>query len=211
MKTAPGPDTDHLLESVRQGDPAAREHVLARHRDRLRKMVAFHMDRRLSTRFDPSDVVQEALAEADRRLDEYVRRPPLPFYPWLRQIAWDRLIELRRRHSRAAKRTVSREEPDFFDLPDDSAVLLAGRLCDLGSSPSQHVLRVELRAQVQAALALLPARQREILVLRHLEQLSTSEIASVLGIGVRAVKSRHLRALQRLRGLLGPDFAKEDS
>jgi len=209
MKTAPGPDTDHLLERVRQGNQAAREQILARHRDRLRKMVAFHMDRRLAARFDPSDVVQEALAEADRRLDEYVREPPLPFYPWLRQIAWDRLIELRRRHLRAAKRSVSREELDFFDLPDDSAVLLAGRLLDLGSTPSRQVLRVELRARVQAALAMLPARDREILVLRHLEQLSTADIAAVLGIGARAVKSRPLRALQRLRSLLGDDFAEE--
>jgi RNA polymerase sigma-70 factor (ECF subfamily) len=111
MKIAPGPDTNHLLEFVRQGNQTAREQVLARHRDRLRKMVAFHMDRRLAARFDPSDVVQEALAEADRRLDEYVREPPLPFYPWLRQIAWDRLIELRRRHLRAAKRSVLPELP----------------------------------------------------------------------------------------------------
>jgi RNA polymerase sigma-70 factor (ECF subfamily) len=211
MTNVAGPDTDHLLDGVRNGSQGAREQLLARHRDRLRKMVAFHLDRRLASRFDPSDVVQEALADADRKLDEYVLRPPLPFYPWLRQIAWDRLLDMRRRHLRAAKRSVGREEPDFLDLPDDSAVLLANRLFDLGSTPSQHVLRNELRGRVQAALALLSPRDREVLVLRHLEQLTTAEIAAVLSLGVGAVKSRHLRALQRLRGFLGADLAEDDS
>jgi RNA polymerase sigma-70 factor (ECF subfamily) len=210
MTTAPGPDTDQLLERVRDGSLRAREQLLARHRERLRKMVAFHMDRRLAARVDPSDIVQEALADADRKLDEYVRNPPLPFYPWLRQIAWDRLIDMRRRHVRATKRSVGREEADFFALPDESAVLLANRLFALGSTPSQHVLRVELRGRVQAALALLAERDREILVLRHLEQLSTAEIMAILNLGSAAVKSRHLRALQRLRGLLSADLAEDD-
>src|SRR5262249_41560967 len=130
MTAAANPDTDHLLELVRAGDRAAREQLLARHRDRLRKMVAYHLDRRLAARVDPSDVVQEVLAEADRGLAEYVRQRPLPFYPWLRQIAWDRLIEMRRMHVRAGKRSVSREEPDVLGLPDESAAELAGRLID---------------------------------------------------------------------------------
>jgi RNA polymerase sigma-70 factor (ECF subfamily) len=210
MMTASGPDTDHLLDRVRQGDLPARERLLGRHRERLRKMVAFHLDRRLAARIDPSDVVQEALADADRKLDDYVERPPLPFYPWLRQIAWDRLIDMRRRHIGAAKRSVRREEPEVLELPDESSILLARRLFALGSTPSQHVLRVELRRRVQAALALLPARDREILVLRHLEQLTTPEIAGVLRISTAAVKSRHLRALQRLRDFLGTDLLEDN-
>jgi RNA polymerase sigma-70 factor (ECF subfamily) len=205
MTTAPGPDTDQLLDLAAAGDDAARQRLLTRHRGRLRKMVAYHLDRRLAARVDPSDVVQDALADAAAELDRYLRERPLPFYPWLRQLAWDRLVELHRRHVAAGKRSVRREEPGLFELPDESAVELAGRLADLGSSPSARLLRDELRRRMQAALARLPERDRAVLVLRHLEQLSTAESAAVLGIGEAALKSRHLRALRRLRQLLGEE------
>src|SRR5262245_17814507 len=123
-----GPDTDQLLDRAGSGDDAARGQLLTRHRDRLRKMVAFHLDRRVAARVDPSDVVQEALADAARELSDYLRRRHVPFYPWLRQLAWDRLVELHRRHVRAGKRSVTREEPGVLALPDESAVELAGRL-----------------------------------------------------------------------------------
>jgi RNA polymerase sigma-70 factor (ECF subfamily) len=205
MPSVHGPDTDHLLERVRAGDAAAREELLARHRARLRRLMALHLDRRLAARIDPSDLVQEALAEADRRLDEYAQRRPLPFYPWLRQLAWDRLIAAHRRHVRAGKRSVTREEPDVLELPDESAAELAGRLVDLGSSPSAGLLRRKRCRRVREALDELPPRDREVLVLRHLEQLSTAEIAAVLGLREGAVKVRHLRALRQLRALLGEE------
>ncbi len=206
MPKPPGPDTDQLLNRMMQGDSAARQALLERHRRRLRKMVAFHIDRRLAARVDPSDVVQEALADAAGRLSDYARSRPLPFYLWLRQLAWDRLIELRRRHISAGKRSVTREEPDVLQLPDESAAQLASRLADLGSSPSEHALRQELGQRVRTALERLAPGERQVLVLRHLEQLSTADAAAVLGIGVGAFKSRHLRALQRLRRLLGDDL-----
>jgi RNA polymerase sigma-70 factor (ECF subfamily) len=208
MPKAREPDTDYLIVRAAQGDAGARQQLLPRHRERLRKMVAYHMDRRLAARVDPSDVVQEALAEAAQRLDDYLRDRPLPFYPWLRQLAWDHLIEEYRRHVGAAKRTVRREEPGVLDLPEESAVELASRLLDLGSSPSTHLLRGELRRRVREALGRLPARDREILELRHLEQLSTRDTAAVLGINEGTVKTRHLRALQRLRRLLGEDLGE---
>ena len=205
MTSVHGPDTDHLLEQVRQGDAAARQELLARHRPRLRRMVALHLDRRLAARIDPSDVVQEALAEADQKLADYARRRPLPFYPWLRQLAWDHLIDLHRRHLHAGKRSVTREEPDVLRLPDESAAKLASRLVDLDSSPSASLVRRERCRRVRQALDELPERDREVLVLRHLEQLSTAEIAAVLGLREGAVKVRHLRALRRLRALLGEE------
>jgi len=211
MKSAQSPDTDDLLERLREGDESARQPLLTRHRARLRKMVALHLDRRLAARVDPSDVVQEALADADKKLDDYARKPPLPFYPWLRQLAWDHLVELHRRHVRATKRSVTREEPDVLHLPDESAAELASRLIDLGSNPSKHLLRGELRQRVREAMEQLRPRDREALVLRHLEQLSTAEIAAVLGIREGAVKVRHLRALERLRALLGEDLSGEGS
>jgi RNA polymerase sigma-70 factor (ECF subfamily) len=206
MKTAPDPDTDQLLQQASEGDRLARGRLLARHRDRLRRMVAYHLDRRLAARVDPSDVVQEALAEADRQLDDYLQHRPLPFYPWLRQRAWDRLVELHRRHVRAGKRSVQREEAGVLDLPDESAVELASRLLDLSASPSQRLVLSEMRQRVREALARLPSQDREVLELRHLEQLSTRDTAAVLGISEGAAKTRHLRALQRLRRLLGEDL-----
>jgi RNA polymerase sigma-70 factor, ECF subfamily len=196
------PDTEELLRRSAAGDHAARGALLQRHRGRLRRMVALRLDPRLAARLDPSDVVQEALAEADRRLDGYVRDRPLPFYPWLRQLAADRLADAHRRHLRAARRAVHREEAPA-GLPDSSAEELAERLLARGAGPSEAARRQELRGRVRAALAALPAADREVLALRHLEGLSALEAAAVLGLSEAAVKSRALRAMQRLRGLLG--------
>jgi RNA polymerase sigma-70 factor (ECF subfamily) len=200
--TRTSPDTEDLLARVGQGDASARNRLLARHRDRLRRMVACRFDRRLAARVDPSDVVQEVLAEANQKLDLYLRDRPLPFYPWLRQLAWERLALLHRRHVRTKKRSVSREEPGILSLPEDSAAELAGRLVSSASSPSRRLLRQELLQRMQRALLRLPERDREVLVLRHLEQLSVAETAAILMISPGAVKVRHLRALQRLRGKL---------
>jgi len=164
-------------------------------------MVAVRMDPRLVTRIDPSDVVQEALMEASRKLPTYLSDRPLPFYPWLRQIAWERLVDLHRRHIRARKRAVGRE--DWRDtLSDASAAQLADQLSAGGPGPGSHAVREELHGRVRTALARLAPRDREVLVLRHLEQLSTREIASILDVSEGVIKTRHLRALQRLRGLL---------
>jgi RNA polymerase sigma-70 factor (ECF subfamily) len=201
--SAPSSDED-LIERARRGDQSAREALLACHRDRLRKMVAFRLDRRLAARVDPSDVVQEALAEAARKLDDYLRQRPLPFYPWLRQLAWERLVKLHQRHLRASRRSATREEPGLLNLPDDSALELAGRLLEAGSGPAERLLREELRQRVRGALDGLAGPDREVLVLRYLEGLSHGEIAAVLGATEAAVKTRHVRALERLRRLLGP-------
>jgi RNA polymerase sigma-70 factor (ECF subfamily) len=205
------PDTDQLLNRTAQGDPAARDELLVRHRQRLRQAVAYRLDRRLAARVDPSDVVQEVLAEASRRLPEYLLRRPLPFYPWLRQMALERLVALHRRHVQAQRRSVRREEGGLPGLPDESAEELAGRLAASASSPSQRLARREAREQVRAALGRLAPADREVLELRHLEQLSVAETAAVLGVSPGAAKTRHLRALQRLRALLEGRPGEEES
>jgi RNA polymerase sigma-70 factor (ECF subfamily) len=202
MTTRQGPDTEELLRRAQAGDPAARQQLLTRHRPRLQRMVARRMDRRLAARFDPSDVVQEALADAAGRLSDYRQRRPLPFYPWLWRLAWERLVGLHRRHVRAGKRSVTREEAGVLELPEDSALELAARLA-ASASPSNHLLREELRQRVRQALSRLAPRDREVLVLRHLEQLSTRQVAAALGLTEPAVKARHIRALERLHRLLG--------
>jgi RNA polymerase sigma-70 factor (ECF subfamily) len=196
--TAP---TEELLARAGAGDAAARNQLLDVHRARLRALVALRLPRRLAARIDPSDVVQETLVAADGRLADFLARRPLPYYLWLRDLALERLIDLQRRHE-AQKRTVRREEPAAA-LPDESMCELADRLAARGSSPSQGAQRAELRLRVRRALDRLGERDREVLVLRHLEQLATREIAAVLGLTESAVKVRHLRALQRLGELLG--------
>jgi RNA polymerase sigma-70 factor (ECF subfamily) len=204
------PDTDELLGQAALGDAVAREGLLARHRDRLRRMVACRLDRRLAARVDPSDVVQEVLAEADRKLSRYLRDRPLPFYPWLRELAVERLVTLHRRHVQAARRSVRREEPGILALPEESVQDLAARLVTSATSPSHHLLRKEQRHRVRQALARLPERDREVLVLRHLEQLSVAQAAEVLDISRGAVKARHVRALERLQALLQSSSEGED-
>jgi RNA polymerase sigma-70 factor (ECF subfamily) len=204
--TPASPDTDQLLDHAAHGDEQARQQLLMRHRDRLRRMVAFHLDRRLAARVDPSDVVQETLDTAARNLDEYLRNRPIPFYPWLRQLAWDRLVKVRRHHIYAGIRSVTREEPG---LPDESAGALASRLAASMSTPSMRVARAELLARVRDALTKLTERDREVLVMRYMEQLSTREIAAALGIREGAVRARHMRALDHLRRELGVEHGED--
>ncbi len=191
-----------LLRAAATGDVSAGQRLLSRHRGRLRQMIAVYLDHRLAARVDPSDVVQEALADAAQGLAGYLRDQPLPFYPWLRQFAWQRLLQLHRHHIQAQRRSVEREVPWDMALPDRSADALADRLLASGTSPSRRLMREELRGRVQAAMDQLPARDREILVMRHLEEMAAAEIAAVLGISEGAVRVRLLRALTKLRNLL---------
>jgi RNA polymerase sigma-70 factor (ECF subfamily) len=202
-------DTEHLLERVAAGDCAACDQLLQRYRRQLRRMVAVRFDPRLLARVDPSDVVQETLAEAAANLDRYLRERPLPFYPWLRQLAQRRLIDLHRRHVQARRRSIIREVGPT-GLPEHSALALADRLFARTSSPSAGLRRQERRDRVRAALAALPEQDREVLVLRILEGLPTRETAAVLRISEVAVRSRQVRALDRLKVLLGPDFLEAE-
>ena len=204
-----GADTETLLQRASQGDRGAVGELLSRHRCRLRQMVAVRIDPRLKSRVDPSDVVQDALMDAARMLPEYLRNRPLPYYPWLRQIAWQRLYDLHVRHVQAKCRSVTREAGQDMALSDESVQQLARRLAESGTSPSRTLLRGELRRRVRQSLEHLKAIDREVLILRYLEQLSAKEIAAVLGITESAVNMRQLRALRRLQGLLGNDLGDE--
>ena len=201
MTDAP-PDTEELLRRTGAGDRDARGALLQRHRERLRRMIALRLDPRLAARVDPSDVVQDVLADADHRLDQYVHTRPLPFYPWLRQLAWDRLADQHRRHVLAGRRSVKREEAAAWGLSDASAAELVQRLLAPGDSPSAGLHQREQRDQVRAALEAMPAQEREVLVLRYLEELSARDVGAVLGITEAAAKKRALRAPRRLRELL---------
>lgn len=191
-------ETEALLEEAAAGDARAGERLLQRHRPRLREFVEVHLEPALRARLDASDVVQEAQIEAARRLPDFLRRRPMPFRLWLRKTAYERLLMLRRRHRGAARRAVGREA----QLPDRSSLVLAQNLLAANSSPSRRAEREEQARRVQEALARLAEADREVLLMRHYEDLSYEDIACILGIEPAAARKRHGRALVRLHKVL---------
>jgi RNA polymerase sigma-70 factor (ECF subfamily) len=204
-------ETEELLRCAGGGAAglSALEQLLTRHRERLRRMVAVRLDRRLAPLVDPSDVVQEALADASRKLDDFIRDRPLPFYPWLRRLASERIIQCHRHHLGTQKRDVTRTERLDFPLPDQSASLLADRLASSGTSPSQRLVRDEQACRLREVLNRLGPNDREVLVMCYLEELSFAEIAAALGITENAAKVRHFRAMERIRKLIESHDAGE--
>lgn len=193
---------DHqLVQRAVSGDKTAEVQLLTRHRDRLKRFVLVRLDRKLSGRVDPSDVVQETLIQAAQRLSSYLELQPIPFYPWIRQLAIEQVAMQHRRHIKALGRTVNREVVDNSYLPDHSSKELATQLLARGRNPSDEVSRLEQLAMVHQAMNDLDAQDREVLALRFLEQLSTAETADVLGLSLTATKSRQRRALERFSRL----------
>jgi RNA polymerase sigma-70 factor (ECF subfamily) len=197
--------TRTLLEEVRAERPGALDRLLSRHEAYVHRLAELRLDPQLRPRVDPSDVVQEAEMEAVRRIGDYLDEPALPFRLWLRQIALDRVLMLRRRHLRAARRSVSRE----VVLPESSSEALAGRLLAGGSSPGDQLDRRELGRRVRQALAGLSEADREVVLLRNFEGLSNQEVARLLGIEPAAASQRYGRALLRLRKLLQEGTSEE--
>jgi RNA polymerase sigma-70 factor (ECF subfamily) len=191
-------ETARLLRQVRSGDRQALGELLAGHREELRHGIELRMDRAMRSRVDPSDIVQEAQAEVLRRIGDYLQREPMPFHLWLRQLGYDYLLRIRRRHVEADCRTVHRE----MALPEASSVVLARDLLGSGGTPSQHVEKNELLARLNQAMADLADEDREVLLLRNYEGLSSQEVGQLLGIEAATVRKRHGRALIRLREAL---------
>lgn len=192
-----------LLRRAEDGDEQARAELFARYRPRLRSMVRVRLDRRLQGRIDPSDVLQEAFIDFNRRFPEYVRNPAVPFYLWLRGLTGQRLIDLHRMHLGAQMRDVGQEVSLYRGaLPPATSVSLAAQLLGHLTSPTQAAIRAELQIRLQEALNLMDPMDREILTLRHFEELSNKETAEILGIQKSAASNRYMRALKRLTGIL---------
>jgi RNA polymerase sigma-70 factor (ECF subfamily) len=187
-----------LLEAIRGGDAQALEELLANYRPQLRAFIESHFDPRLRARIDPSDVVQETQMEIARRIADFLARRPMPFRLWLRKKAGERLLNLRRDHLGRACRSVAREQV----LPDRSSLLLAGPLLARGPSPSQQVQAQELAQRVSRAVGQLADADRDILLLRHAEDLPFEEIACLLDVEPAAARKRFGRALIRLQNAL---------
>src|SRR4051794_14773472 len=196
-------ETLRLIGLARAGDRQALSALLERHRDRLRRMVELRLDWRLQARIDASDILQDAFLEVATRLDEYLRGPELPLFLWLRLVVGQRLATVHRHHLGTQMRDAGREVSLYRDaLPAASSAALAGQLLGRQTSPSQAAVRAERAIRLQEALNTLDPVDREVLALRHFEQLTAAEAARVLGISEEAAAKRYIRALKRLKQIL---------
>jgi RNA polymerase sigma-70 factor (ECF subfamily) len=201
-------ETEALLTDAKGGDAGAVNQLLEGHRDAVRRMIDLRMDQVLKRRVDASDIVQEVLIEANRRLRDYLANPVIPFHLWLRQMAKDRLIDAHRRHRQAGRRSMDREQSLAVAAPDQSSINLAAQLRDQQLTPAAAAAWAELQRRFEAACAQLDDQDREIVLMRHFEHLANSEAAESLGLSAQAASMRYLRAMRRLRKLL--DGGKSD-
>ncbi len=201
--TDPASDPSDLLRRAGAGDTAALGELLEAHRKRLRRMVRLRLDPRLQGRVDPSDVLQEAFLQAAQRLAQYLREPKMPFFLWLRFLTGQKLLEVRRRHLGVEGRDASREVSLYQGaMPEASSACLAAQLMGKLTAPLQAAIRAEMKLRLQEALNRMDPTDREVLALRHFEQLNNTETAEVLGLTPSGASSRYLRALKRLKDIM---------
>jgi RNA polymerase sigma-70 factor (ECF subfamily) len=199
------PETDALLARLKDGDQQALAELYSRHRDTLRRMVTFRLDHRLSGRVSPSDVLQEAFLDAVKRLAHYFEKPDLPFLGWLRLVVGQRLVDVHRQHLGAKIRDAGQEIPIAGGAwPAAGSACLVSHLAGNLTSPSGAAVRNESLARLEEALNAMDPIDREVLALRHFEELSNNDVAAILGIEKAAASKRYVRALARLKDVLAP-------
>ena len=195
--------TQQLIDGARAGDDEAAGRLLDRHREALHRMIALRLDRKIQQRVDASDIVQEVMIEANRRLRTYLDNPVMPFHLWLRQMAKDRIIDAHRRHRGSVKRSVDREQAMAVRAGiDRSTMELAAQLCDPEMTPAAAATMQELQRRFRAALETMEERDQEIVLMRHFEQLSNQDVAAALKLTEPAASMRYLRAIRKLQKLL---------
>ena len=198
------PEDSHReeVERLRMGGSEALAELFSIHQDRLERIVQYRLDPRLYGRVDVSDILQEAYLEVSRRIQDYLDQPSVPLFIWLRQITNQILIDTHRRHlakMRDANQEVRIHRGNYVNA---SSLSLAAQLVGNLTSPSRAAMRDEILNQLRAALDEMDELDREVLVLRHFEELSNNEVAEVLGIQKSAASNRYVRALKRLRTIL---------
>jgi RNA polymerase sigma-70 factor (ECF subfamily) len=199
----PADESERLLEKAAAGDQDAWSCLLARHRQRLHSMVSLRLDPRLAGRIDPSDVLQEAFLAATLQLRDFAAQRSMPVFLWLRLVAGQKLAGLHRHHLGKQMRNAGREVSLYQGaLPEASSAALAARLVGHDTAPSEAAVKAELVLRLETALNTIDALDREVLVLRHFEQLTNSEAAQVLNLQESAASKRYIRALQRLKDIL---------
>jgi RNA polymerase sigma-70 factor (ECF subfamily) len=208
-------DEADLIRALKT-DPQALAALFTRHRDRLWRMVSVRLDRRLHGRVDPDDVLQEAYLDAASRIGHFRRDDGGSFFVWLRLIVGQTLVDVHRRHLGAQARAAGREVPlhgRFSAYPDETSASIAGQLMAQLTPPSHAARRAETASRLETALEGMEPIDREVLVLRHFEELTNGEVAQVLGIQPKAASIRYVRAVGRLKVILSqfPEFAEESS
>ena len=202
MTTGP-PDTQVLLGCLKKGDRSALGTLWDHYRPRLKKMVELRLDGRLAARVDASDVVQETFVDAQKQLHAYLRDPRVAFYVWLRGLAEERLAKTHRQHLGAQCRAAGRE----VRLPAEASAALASQFVAAGPTPSHQMREAELYDKIQRALRGLSPDDREVILMRHFEEMPNEEVAQALGLSDSAATMRYGRALLRLKELLAQDTA----
>ncbi len=198
------PAQQTLLVEAGRGNREAMNRLLESHRASLRQIVQMRLDRAIARRVDASDIVQDVLLEANDRLADYLANPRMPFHLWLRHMAKDRIIEMHRRHRGAKRRSLDREQGfGQAKYADQSSLDLAQQLVDGELTPAAENIRKELEQRFLTAVEQLEDDDRDIILMRHFEQLGNSEAAEALGLSPAAAGMRHLRALRKLRAILG--------
>jgi RNA polymerase sigma-70 factor (ECF subfamily) len=196
-------DIQRLVRRMADGDQKALAEAFAHYRGRLRRMVQLRLDRRLQGRLDASDVLQDAYLDLAHRAADYAANPNLPLFLWMRLLTGQRLLILHRKHLRARMRDASQEVSLYRGaLPQASSVSLAAQLLGRLSSPSHAAMRAEMQLRLQDALNSMDPLDREVLTLRHFEELTNGETAQVLGLQKAAASNRYVRALEKLREVL---------
>ena len=188
-------DHEAIEHALRAGDDAAFVRLFEMERARILRMVQFRLDPRLVGRIDPEDVVQDTFLDARRRLAAF-RGDDNPFFVWLRLVSQQTMIDLHRRHIGTKMRSAGRE------VRNPQSHALSGFFVGHLTSPSRAAMREELRLQIEQALDRMEEIDREVLLLRHFEELSNKQVAEILGIQENAASNRYVRALSRLKGLL---------
>ncbi len=195
--------SDELLDRLREGDETALADLFSQHRERLWRMVNFRLDRRLYGRVDADDVLQEAYLNAAQRISHYLNNTSMSFFVWLRQIVLQTMIDLHRQHLGAQMRDAAREVSlHRGGYPQATSVSLAAHLLGSLTSPSAAAMREEVSQQLENALESMSTIDREVLALRHFEQLTNGEVAEVLDIQQKAASIRYVRAIARLKDIL---------
>ena len=203
--------TSELLADARAGSEDAINNLLNRQRNVLRRQVQLRLDKRIRRRVGVSDIVQDVLIEANRRLDGYLENPKMPFSLWLRQMARDRMIDAHRRHRLTAKRSVDKEQPLMSPANlDSSSMELDPELVDPEPTPAAAATMKEVSRRVTASMQMLEDVDRDVITLRHFEHLTNSEVAERLGVSEPAARMRYLRAVRRLRALLQDPVPEEN-
>lgn len=197
-------DTEGLVRRAQSGDEQATAELFMRHRERLRGMVRLRLDRRLQGRVDPSDVLQDAYVDVAKRIEDYDPDGGTSFYLWLRYLTSQTLMQIHRTHL-GTKMRDARQEVSLYRgaLPQASSDSLAVQLLGNFTSPSAATIRAEMQLKLQEGLNMMEPLDREVLALRHFEELSNNEVARILGLKKAAASNRYVRALKRLKETLG--------